>query len=111
MFEQCLKDYEKQKKVIEKDNEELKKEMKRISEPLTKKVLYGINNNISILHANQQLIEKETKEVKKSVNQFYKEAQNWIQFYNELNESLKSAGDIVDWANQIENDLTQLVNK
>lgn len=43
---------------------------------------------MAILHANQQIIEKETKQVKTELNKFYKEIENWSGLYNELNEKL-----------------------
>lgn len=43
---------------------------------------------MAILHANQQIIEKETKQVKNELNKFYKEIDNWTSLYNEFNEKL-----------------------
>lgn len=43
---------------------------------------------VAILHANQQIIEKETKNLKNELNKFYKEIENWNGLYNELNEKL-----------------------
>lgn len=43
---------------------------------------------MAILHANQQIIEKETKQVKNELNKFYKEIDNWTNLHNELNEKL-----------------------
>ena len=42
-----------------------------------------------MLHSNQQIIDKETKQLRNECLTFYKEAKNWIGIYDEMNESLK----------------------
>lgn len=80
---------------------------------------------VAILHANQQIIEKETKQVKNELNKFYKEIENWSGLYNELNEKLmvsffskyfnfqfynfQELGDVVNWAMTIEQNLKEMV--
>jgi len=54
-------------------------------------LIIKIEKQVAILHANQQIIEKETKQVKNELNKFYKEIENWTGLYNELNEKLMVA--------------------
>lgn len=42
-----------------------------------------------ILHNNQILIERETKDLRNECIRFYKEAGTWIDLYNNLNDNLK----------------------
>lgn len=115
MFEKIISNYESKKKIIEKNNgfffnkicvetrflESLKKNLRNLNDPLTKEILSGLNDvffyleniiiknqQVAILHANQQIIEKETKQVKNELNKFYKEIDNWTNLHNELNEKL-----------------------
>mmetsp|Transcript_70498 Transcript_70498/g.82128 ORF Transcript_70498/g.82128 Transcript_70498/m.82128 type:complete len:128 (+) Transcript_70498:35-418(+) len=111
MFENILKDYEKQKKVIETNNEATKKKLKQLNEPLTRELLIHLNSQVFILHSNEQIIERETKNLRNECLRFYKEAKNWTTLYSELNESLKQIGDVVNWAKLMEDDLRTLVDK
>ena len=63
MFKEVLKNYEQNKRIIEKDNEFLKQEIKKLQEPMTQKLIYNLNNNVSILHKNEKIIERESKEL------------------------------------------------
>jgi len=111
MFDGILNDYEKKKKAFEKDNENAKKNLKNLADPLTKDLLINLNTQVAVLHANQQIIDKETKQLRNECFNFYKEAKNWIGIYDELNESLKQLGDVVNWAKTIEEDLRQTIAK
>jgi len=111
MFDGILKEYDSKKKIIEKENEITKKNLKQLADPLTKDLLVNLNTQVAVLHANQQIIDKETKQLRNECLTFYKEAKGWIGIYDELNESLKQLGDVVHWAKAIENDLQQVVAK
>ncbi|EAR84133.2 GCN5-like 1 domain protein (macronuclear) [Tetrahymena thermophila SB210] len=111
MFDGILKEYEKSKKTVEKENELLKKEIKLLSENITKKVLIGVNSDVQVLHSNQKIIEKETKELKSEVSKFYKEVQSWTALYDDLNGALKELGDVVNWAGIIEKEFKIIVEK
>ena len=86
--------------------ENMKKNIKNLTEPLTKELLINLNTvtlfiliivlfeiiyiqQVAVLHANQQIIDKETKQLRNECLTFYKEAKSWIGIYDELNESLK----------------------
>ncbi|KAL4442190.1 hypothetical protein ABPG74_009208 [Tetrahymena malaccensis] len=111
MFDGILKEYEKSKKTVEKENELLKKEIKLLSENITKKVLIGVNSDVQVLHSNQKIIEKETKELKSEVSKFYKEVQTWTALYDDLNGALKELGDVVNWAGIVEKEFKIIVDK
>eukprot|EP01016_Furgasonia_blochmanni_P022152 TRINITY_DN2420_c0_g1_i8.p2 TRINITY_DN2420_c0_g1~~TRINITY_DN2420_c0_g1_i8.p2 ORF type:complete len:116 (+),score=28.01 TRINITY_DN2420_c0_g1_i8:329-676(+) len=72
-------------------------------------MLHHMNDKVFVLHNNQQIIDKETKQLRAECIKFYKEANNWVALYNDLNESLKQLGDVVNWGKTIEDDLKTLV--
>ncbi|KAM3144391.1 biogenesis of lysosome- organelles complex 1 subunit 1 [Paramecium bursaria] len=111
MFDQILKEYDKNRVQLEKQDEALKRQLHHLSEPMTKKILHGLNTNVSILHANEQIIEKETKQLLKDTAALQKESQQWAQMYNQLNEVLKKVGDIANFAQVIETELRDIVEK
>ncbi|CAD8200399.1 unnamed protein product [Paramecium octaurelia] len=108
MFDTIMKEYNQNKKVLDKQDENLRRHIGMLAEPMTKKVLHGLNANIAILHQNEQIIEKETKQLLKETAQLQKESQQWQILYNNLNETLKKVGDIVNFAQIIENELQEL---
>lgn len=116
--------------------EKTKRTLKSLGEPLSREILMNLNSvsgfsfgssqslqKVIVLHSNQQLIEKETKQLRNECIKFYKESKNWLTMYNNLNESLKvksvssnsfikyekEIGDVVNWAEIIESDLKNLV--
>eukprot|EP01017_Pseudomicrothorax_dubius_P037111 TRINITY_DN5395_c0_g1_i1.p2 TRINITY_DN5395_c0_g1~~TRINITY_DN5395_c0_g1_i1.p2 ORF type:complete len:128 (-),score=51.00 TRINITY_DN5395_c0_g1_i1:169-552(-) len=111
MFEQFFDEYTKTKAHLERENENTKKNMKNLVEPVTKEMFHNLNDRVLILHNNQIIIERETKELKNECVKFYKEANQWMDLYNQLNEALKEVGDVVNWANVIQEDLKEVVEK
>lgn len=111
MFETVIDEYSATKRMIERESESYLKNLRALSDPMTKEMLHNLNDRVVILHNNQILIERETKELRNECIKFYKEAGAWIDLYNNLNDSLKELGDVVNWANVIQEDLKNVAQK
>lgn len=53
-------------------------------------------------YVNQKRIDAETKQLQGNVQQFAKQAANWLKLIEELNRSLRELGDVVNWSRHIE---------
>ena len=108
MFADLKKEYDERRKELKARIQVSKKEMGRLAEPLASHILNGLNSQVELLHQNQKNIEVKAKKYRQESGKLKAQCAKWISLYDSLNLSLKELGDIVNWAEIIENDMQKV---
>ena len=78
---------------------------------VSKALVLDVNNGITEIFYNQQVLENESKKLNALTTKFSKQANGWTQLFNQLNTAVKELGDIENWSSHIHQDVSQVVRQ
>ena len=65
-----------------------------------------INSGVATVWHNQQQLETEARRLQQNSQRFAKQTEQWLTSFNSFSQSLKALGDVENWAQAIESDMT-----
>jgi len=110
MLSALIKEHNQQQQKVREDNDLRRQKVKDSLGAVSNELINQTNTDVIKVFQNQQLIENEAKQLNAQVEKFNKQTAQWIQTFQQLNQSLKELGDVENWANHINNDIKYIVN-
>lgn len=110
MLTKLLKAHTAEQAVIRKRNERLKKRISKASEDWTATIEDEVNGSVSHLFQSQRDLEKESRKVTDEWIKTVKNVRKWLQLVDGLSGALKDLGDVQNWAQIIENDVSVIAD-
>jgi len=77
-------------------------------EHVSSEFLCELTGGVGLVLKNQKKIEVEAAQLAAQTDKFNKQVERWLILYNGLNDSLKELGDVVNWSQVIEADMTYI---
>ncbi|CAG9320177.1 unnamed protein product [Blepharisma stoltei] len=110
MFTEITKEYDQRRAELKYRSSQARQELNKLSGSLSTHILNSLNSQVEALHENQKQIEVQTKQFRQESTKLATQTKKWITMYDQLNDALKQVGDIVNWAEIIENDMNQVAS-
>ncbi|XP_028397608.1 biogenesis of lysosome-related organelles complex 1 subunit 1-like [Dendronephthya gigantea] len=108
MLSRALKEHHVQKQRI-RDQQELKrKEAFESANVVVDKLVSTLNDGVEEVYQNQKKLEAEAKQLQSHAAQFSKQTIQWLQLAEGFNRALKELGDVENWSQVIEAEMTTI---
>ncbi|CAF1033228.1 unnamed protein product [Rotaria magnacalcarata] len=96
--------------VLKQKQEKKKRELLTSGEQLTRRVLDGLNDEVSECYKNQKRIDHACKQLTTQTNLLLKQSQAWITLIGQFTDALKVLGDVENYSKIIERDCLTISN-
>jgi hypothetical protein len=87
-----------------------KRNLASLDEDLIKNFMELYDKHVKVIHTNQEHIEKDLKFLYKESDKLAQNTKTAINIYDDFLEYLKEAGDLVNWCNIIEKEMSEVYN-
>jgi DNA polymerase II small subunit/DNA polymerase delta subunit B len=108
MFNSILREHRSQHASSVKKSEEIKSDCTSAANKLSNTLSSQLASEIGLVYRNQRRIENEAKKLQGNTLKFNKQLEQWQQQYNQYNNEIKQLGDINNFVNMIDQDLSAL---
>uniref|UniRef100_A0A1B6DY89 Biogenesis of lysosome-related organelles complex 1 subunit 1 n=1 Tax=Clastoptera arizonana TaxID=38151 RepID=A0A1B6DY89_9HEMI len=108
MLSSLVKEHQ-SKQAVRKENQEVKrKEAIVAANALTQALVDHLNVGVAQAYLNQKKLDAEAKLLHQSATNFAKQTHQWLNLVESFNSSLKEIGDVENWAQSIEADMSTI---
>lgn len=108
MFYKILEKYSQLKSEHQAHQSEDANKILNIEEEVMKKFLELYDKDVKVIHSNQELIEKDLQFLNKETDKLTTTTKQAVNLYDHFLEYLKEAGDLYNWCNIIEKDMSDI---
>ncbi|KAL9642119.1 hypothetical protein ABK040_007124 [Willaertia magna] len=110
MLSSMIKEHNQQQHKLREENEKKRIKAKESLHHFSNELVTQTNKDVVKVFQNQQAIETEAKQLQAQIEKFNKQTVQWLQAFQQLNQTIKELGDVENWSNHINNDIKYIVN-
>ena len=108
MLSRALKEHNVHKQKIRDQQDLKKKEALESADVVVDKLVSTLNDGVEEVYQNQKKLEAESKQLQAHAAQFSKQTIQWLQLAEGFNRALKELGDVENWSQVIEAEMTTI---
>eukprot|EP01080_Neovahlkampfia_damariscottae_P011159 gene11159-3981_t len=103
------KEHQQKQKHLKELNDKKRQQVLDNLREVNRGLVIEVNQGIVEVFSNQQILENEAKKLHSQSAKFSKQANQWVQLFNNLNQSIKELGDVENWSEHIQDDIEGIV--
>ncbi|CAB4012481.1 Biogenesis of lysosome-related organelles complex 1 subunit 1 [Paramuricea clavata] len=108
MLSRAQKEHHAQKQRIREQQELKRREAFESANAVVDKLVSTLNDGVEDVYQNQKKLEAESKQLQAHAAQFSKQTIQWLQLTEGFNRALKELGDVENWSQVIEAEMTTI---
>ncbi|XP_046847174.1 biogenesis of lysosome-related organelles complex 1 subunit 1-like [Xenia sp. Carnegie-2017] len=108
MLSRAVKEHTAQRQNRKDQQEKKRKEVFESTNVVVDKLVSTLNDGVEEIYQNQKKLESEAKQLQTHTAQFSKQSIQWLQLAEGFNRALKELGDIENWSQVIEAEMTTI---
>lgn len=108
MLSRAVKEHQVKKLRIKEQQDAKRKEAFVSANVVVNKLISTLNDGVEEVYLNQKKLEAESKQLQLHTAQFSKQTIQWLQLAEGFNQALKELGDVENWSQVIEAEMTTI---
>lgn len=110
MLSRMVKEHQERQSTLREEQERKRKAALAAVQKCTHAMVDSLNSGVEKAYENQRKLDKEAKALQASSARYVKQTTQWLSLVEGFNKSLKSLGDLEQWAKTIETDMRMVVD-